>query len=633
MAEHGDAELSEFGAHDSQRKQIARASRLHWFHWIVLGFSLVVTIGATLVTKAQIDDKAEEQFERQSEQAVSLVIERLEKYEGGLWGGVAAIEANGGDMTYEEWQVFADSLDLDERYPGINGIGVIHHVPPAELDGYLSEQREQRPDYEVFPPHEESVFLPISYVEPAAPNAAAVGLDMAHEQNRYDGIKRAREFGVAQITGPIVLVQDEQSTPGFLFFAPWYDGGDPVDVRDRRAQFAGSVYAPFVVQKLMDGALDKTERDIGISIRDSDTVLYDEHTDDVDDFDPDPLYREQVRVPVFGRQWTFDIWSTKSFRAATSNNEPLTILAGGLLLDALLLLLFTSLTRANRRALVFADEVTEELREKSSRLETSNAELERFAYVASHDLKTPLRGIGNITEFLEEDLADYLASDAADPGVARNLARISEQSARMNALIDGILDYSRIGGDAGGSIETVNIPGLLDRISADLGVPRAQITHTGTAVFNACAAVYFEQVIQNLVANAVLHHNDLPHLQINVSIDTSATHHTIRVSDNGPGIAPQHHERIFQVFQRLEASGTGTGIGLSIVKKIVENQGCSIELDSDIGAGATFTFAWPVTGGPLVTPPTDDTADVDEVDKDESTDESTTQTEATWAVH
>ncbi len=627
MAENGDVDFAEVGAQDIQRDQIARAGRFHWFHWIVLVLSLVVTIGATLVTKSQIDQKAEARFDRQAQQAVSLVVERLEKYEGGLWGGVASIEANGGDINNDEWRIFAQSLDLDQRYPGINGIGVIHRVTPPELDDYLAEQRTQRPDYDIYPAHGEDVFLPISFVEPSEPNAAAVGLDMAHEANRYDGIKRAREFGVAQITGPIVLVQDDQSTPGFLLFAPWYTGGDPVDVEQRRTNFAGVVYAPFVVQTLMDGALDKAEREIGISISDSGTVLYDEHREDVADFDADPLFRQQVRIPVYGRQWTFDIWSAKSFRASASNNEPLTIFAGGLLLDALLFLLFTSLTRANRRALIFADEVTEELRKKSLRLEDSNAELERFAYVASHDLKTPLRGIGNITEFLEEDLAEYLASDEANPGVARNLTRISEQSARMNALIDGILDYSRIGGDSGGSVEPVNIPNLLDQITGDLGLPPDQVVHSGIADFDACAAVYFEQVLQNLVANAVLHHNDREQLRITVSVDSSDTQYIVRVSDNGPGIAPQHHERIFQVFQRLQASGTGTGIGLSIVKKIVENQGCSIELISDVEAGATFAFTWPIADGPGTG------LTSDQVDDSEQDDEMAGRLEDTWAVH
>ncbi len=621
MAEIGNAEVSGFDAQDPQRHQIARAGRLRWFHWIVLALSLVVTIGATLATKSQIDEKAEARFERQSQQAVSLVIERLEKYEGGLWGGVASIEANGGDMAHDEWRIFAQSLDLDQRYPGINGIGVIHHVAPEELDGYLVEQRVQRPGYDIFPPHEEDVFLPISYIEPAEPNAAAVGLDMAHETNRFDGVKRAREFGVAQITGPIVLVQDEQSTPGFLFFAPWYDGGDPIDVEQRRVQFAGTVYAPFVVQTLMDGALDRTERDIGISIRDSDTVLYDEHRTEIQDFDPDPLFRDRIRVPVYGRQWTFDIWSAQSFRASASNSEPLTILIGGLLLDAMLFLLFTSLTRANRRALVFADEVTEELQVKSSRLERSNAELERFAYVVSHDLKTPLRGIANITEFLEEDLAEYLDSENADPGVVRNLERLGEQSQRMHALIDGILDYSRIGGNSTGSVETLNISDLLDHFADDLGIPRDHLTHDGVEVFNACAAVYFEQVLQNLIANSVVHHHDLDQLQIHLSLHTLGTHHRVSVSDNGPGIAPQHHERIFQVFQRLGDSSSGTGIGLSIVKKIIENQGCSIDVISNVGEGATFAFDWPVTRAP---------ADTDAVEAD---DELRDMQEETWAVH
>jgi signal transduction histidine kinase len=272
---------------------------------------------------------------------------------------------------------------------------------------------------------------------------------------------------------------------------------------------------------------------------------------------------------------------------------------------------------------------------KSSRLERSNAELERFAYVASHDLKTPLRGIGNITEFLEEDLAEYLASEGADPGVARNLERLGEQSQRMHALIDGILDYSRIGGNSAGSVETLNISDLLDHFAEDLGIRRDQLTHDGVEVFNACAAVYFEQVLQNLIANSAVHHHDLDQLQIHISLVVTGSNYRVSVSDNGPGIAPQHHERIFQVFQRLEASGTGTGtgIGLSIVKKIVENQGCSIDVISEVGEGASFAFDWPVVDGRIKEQThKNETAPVDK-DAVDTDDELSDMQEETWAVH
>lgn len=583
------------GSATTDAPRLGRSGRLHWYHWLVLLLSLAATLAASFVTRHEIDEKVEANFDRQSEQAVSLILERLQKYEDGLWGGVAAIEANGGDIDYGEWKTFAASLDIDHRYPGINGIGVIHSVAPSEFDAYLSEQQRDRPDFDVHPSHDEEIFLPISYIEPSAPNAEAVGLDMAHERNRFDGVKRAREFGSAQMTGPITLVQDAMSTPGFLLFAPWYENGDPGDVDQRRADFSGVVYAPFIVSTLMDGALDEAERQVGISITDSDVVLFDEHRAEIDDFDPNPLYQRSIRVPLYGRQWTFDVWSAQSFRDASQNNEPLTILIGGLLLDVVLFALFRSLTGANRRAVEFADQVTEELREKTARLERSNGELEQFAYVASHDLKTPLRGIGDLTEFLREDLADYLESDDADPRIEHHLDRLGQQSQRMSALVTGILDYSRVGGTGVPPAGRIDLDAYLPELAGDLGVRSSQIVSTGTTSFDAPAAVHLEQVLQNLITNAIIHHHDAGAAHIVVTVERTSGRFVISVSDDGPGIDPRHHERIFQVFQRLGGSSSeGTGIGLSIVKKIIEGLGCSIAVSSPEGTGTTFTFTWPV---------------------------------------
>lgn len=576
------------------------ANRLHRGHWFVLAFSLLLTLTASYITRTQIQEKVEDRFDRQTDQAVALVLERLARYEDGLWGGVAAIESNGGDMTHDEWLGFATSLDIDQRYPGINGIGVIHNVAPAEVDQYLTEQRSLRPDYAVHPEHEEDIFLPITYIEPAAPNAAAVGLDMAHEANRYDGVKRAREFGSAQITGPIVLVQDKLETPGFLLFAPWYDGGDPVEVERRRTQFSGVVYAPFIVNTLMHGALDETEREVGISITDQEVVLYDEHRPEIADFDPDPLFRREVRLPIYGRSWTFDIWSARSFRDSASNNEPLTILIGGLILEALLFAFFWSMTSANKKAIRLASVATSELRQKTARLEQSNAELEQFAYVASHDLKTPMRGIADLAEFLNEDLEEYLNSTEANPDVARHLARIGQQTSRMNSLIDGILDYSRIGGDASGSAGWLDLVDFTSQIRENLALEPAQLVFTGVQELHAPASVYLEQVLQNLISNAVTHHHDPSSAEIVVDVTRVGGHHTVSVSDNGPGIDPRHHERIFQVFQRLSTDTEGTGIGLAIVKKIIENQGSQITLVSAPDKGSTFSFDWPTAEDPTI---------------------------------
>lgn len=562
-------------------------------HWVMIALSLGVTFSAWWFTSRQVDERAETRFAREADAALALITEQIRTYEDGLWGGVAAVQANGGDMTHPEWQVFAETLSIEDKYPGINGIGVIHHVVPDELDEYLADQRTFRPDYDIHPAHDQPEFMPITYIEPAEPNAKAVGLDMAHEANRYEGMQRARDTGDAQITGPIVLVQDADETPGFLFFAPWYERSDavgPEDVADRRERFVGVVYAPFVMQTLMVGAVADERQHITLTVRDGDHVLYDENVPEFADFDSSPLLKRVDTVDMYGREWVFEMQSGLSFRPLVSSNEPLFVLIGGLALDAFLIALFAILQRSNARAVRYADEVTAELRGRTRELESSYAELERFAYAASHDLKTPLRGVSHLVEFMDEDLEGSPHHEVVTP----YLDRMRAQLTRMNALITGLLDYARIDGLQGGGVGDLHIGTIVERLSEDLGVPAADVIYRGPAQVRVAEPLHLQQVIANLFSNAVQHHHRPDDRLVEVIAVAGATHLVVEVRDNGPGIAPEYQERIFDVFATLGSETSGTGIGLSMVRKMVAKADGSVQVSSCQGAGSQFTVRWPL---------------------------------------
>ncbi len=337
-------------------------------HWIIISLPILLTFFAWSYTKSQLEARTKNQFERETEQVVELILERMKKYEDALWGGVALVGTLGGDIDYDSWKNYANSIELEQKYPGINGIGVIHALTEGELPPYLAAQRQLRPDYHIHPAREASDFYPISYIIPVEGNERAVGLDIAHETNRRTAVRKARDSGEARITGPITLVQDSSKTPGFLLYAPYYEGGKPANVQERRSRFSGMIYAPFVVKKLMRDVLEKERRHVGIRLVDGEDTLYDEHVSTEPDYDPDPLFRHEMEIPVYGRTWTFDIWSTQSFRRAAANHLPLTILISGLAIDGLLVLLFFSISRASQKALRYADSMTFQLESNAEKL-------------------------------------------------------------------------------------------------------------------------------------------------------------------------------------------------------------------------------------------------------------------------
>jgi PAS domain S-box-containing protein len=220
-------------------------------------------------------------------------------------------------------------------------------------------------------------------------------------------------------------------------------------------------------------------------------------------------------------------------------------------------------------------------------------ELDQFAYVASHDLKAPLRGIANLAQWIQDDLGDRLGDESVE-----HMRLLQGRVRRMEALIDGILTYSRAG-------RTMSAPEAVDtaalvREVAELLAPPAEVTIRLPDGMPAVRAerVPLQQVFMNLLGNAVKYAGaERPDPLIQVEWRDAGDDVEFAVRDNGPGIAPEFHERIWGIFQTLAARDKveGTGIGLSVVKKIVETRGGRVWLESAPGRGATFRFTWPRT--------------------------------------
>jgi len=568
-----------------QRKKLVRAGSIHWVHWLIITFSVLLTISAWYFSKQQLAQKVEQQFHREADQAVELVKERMELYANALWGGVALIDSNGGDIFYDQWRSYANSLHIDKTYPGINGIGVIFNIKPSQMKSYLAKERKRRPEYKLHPKHDKSEFWPITYVEPSIINKGAIGLDMAFEKNRYTGIKNARDTGKAQLTGPITLVQDEKKTPGFLFFTPFYrDGKAPQNITERRKNIIGVTYAPFIMDKLMQGTLSSQKRHVDVKISDNDELLYDDTNLDGDD---NPLYTKEVNIDLYGRIWTFDILSNTSFRQAAANSQPYFILFGGIVIDCLLLALFIFLSRANRRALFIADKMTAELQIKTEHLERSNQELDSFAYVASHDLKAPLRGIDQLASWIREDIDD---KDETMVHIKMMRNRVK----RMEQLLNDLLAYSRVGHEED-KIQEIDCKKVFESLYEMVDPPETfQFELKGKFPVVDTVFVPFQLVFRNLIDNAIKHH-DRADGKITISVIEQSHDYIFSVQDDGPGIAPEFHEKIFAIFQTLKPRDVveGSGMGLAIIKKTVNHFGGEIRVVSDEKKGCRFELTWP----------------------------------------
>ena len=229
------------------------------------------------------------------------------------------------------------------------------------------------------------------------------------------------------------------------------------------------------------------------------------------------------------------------------------------------------------------------LRNKMAELEQTNSELDKFAYIASHDLKAPLRGIEHLVEWIEEDRED-------EEETKEHLTLMRQRITRMNKLLDDLLQYSRIGRKKMDSteIDTAEVAQKLFEMASPPADFRFELV--GDMPVMQTLDVPFELVLRNLLSNAIKHHDRQDGI-ISVAAKDDGDFYEFSVRDDGPGMEPEFHEKIFEVFQTLQSRDEveGSGIGLALVKKTTQVYGGNVRVESDKGCGTCFYVRWPKT--------------------------------------
>jgi PAS domain S-box-containing protein len=234
------------------------------------------------------------------------------------------------------------------------------------------------------------------------------------------------------------------------------------------------------------------------------------------------------------------------------------------------------------------EERTSELAHANEALARSNVELQQFAYIASHDLQTPLRGISGFAQLLHADYHGRL-----DENAHTYIERIVVEAKRMKALIDDLLTYSRVESRAR-PFEPIDLGEVFDEavalLQSSIVDSGGEVTRGDLPIVSGDASQLLH-LLQNLIENGLKYHGDQPP-RVHVWAEESGGEWTVGVRDNGIGIDPQQHERIFDIFRRLHTQEQypGTGIGLAVCRRIVARHGGRIWLTSTVGQGSEFLF-------------------------------------------
>jgi len=306
-------------------------------------------------------------------------------------------------------------------------------------------------------------------------------------------------------------------------------------------------------------------------------------------------YRDYRGVPVIGI-WSWDpelgfgitteMDTSEAYRTLHSVQYTITTLS---VIAISLLIGLTIVFYASRKKITDSQQ---RLVERRTEAERRAEELEQFAYVTSHDLKAPLRAIRNLADWIAEDLQSKL-----DNQTRERLTLMSDRVSRMQALVEGLLDYCRVGRDKENQEKVdsrVLVADTIDLLSPPSGFLIDVARDMPTLFTN---RLELGQVFANLIGNAIKHHGS-NNGHISIGVRDTGRFFEFTIADDGPGIAPEYHQKIFLMFQVLSVKDdrSDTGIGLALVKKIVQERGGSISLESREGEGANFRFTWPKDG-------------------------------------
>ncbi len=338
---------------------------------LALALGLLMTFGLWFWAERNFQRDTQAYFDFRVRQLVDRIDKRLENYRQVLHGTRGLFSASV-SVERGEFHEYVAALHLEQRYPGIQGVGFSFIVPKEELDRHTQQIRRQGfPDYQIYPPGERNIYTSIIYLEPfTGRNLRAFGYDMFSEPIRHQAMVYARDNDRVGLSGKVTLVQetDKDIQAGFLMYLPVFKNGQPHgDEQQRRANIIGWVYSPFRIKDFMEGIGGERAGDLYLSIYDGDQVsdaalLYRDQTAQI----PADAFKVTRQLSVGGHTWTLVINSEPGLKNRFDHDQSLIILISGVTLSVLLALLIWQFI-ARGEALALAAEANQELQESEAR--------------------------------------------------------------------------------------------------------------------------------------------------------------------------------------------------------------------------------------------------------------------------
>ncbi|AZV77846.1 hypothetical protein EBB79_08030 [Parasedimentitalea marina] len=596
----------------AEKKGAKGYSRQHVYPIVLICvLGLVASIGAFFEVSSLERQNRDEHFYRLAQEQSQALHSEIEASAAALRSIRGLFDASD-HVSRAEFGSFIEALDVDSH---IQALEWIPRVPHAERTAYSNLARQDGlPEFQfterssqgvIVPAEERDEYYPVYYVEPIAGNERAVGFDLGSSSTRLEALHQALSSGAEVASARITLVQETGEQFGFLIFIPIYDEGSvPTNAQSRKDLLRGFGLGVYRMGDLVASASAMARTDIS----DINMFIFDKTADpgqqllypkgsefESDDSIPSDL-RYVTDIDFSGREWRMVSVPSSGSIFAKAPMTPWLVMVLGLFITGLAALYFNVVHGRKLYADTLVETRTAELVAVNHqrgqilrKLQRSNEDLESFTFIASHDLKAPLRGIDNLVSWIVEDEESHLSEESK-----HNAERLRVRVNRLENLLDGLLEYSKLGRME--IVETsVDSRSMCQEIAEYLAPPEGFSINIGDKMPNfATSKPALQTVLNNLISNAVKHH-DRDAGTISVSSEDLGAEFKFQVTDDGPGIDPSHHKRIFEAFQTLSPRSKvdTSGIGLALVARTVAAAGGVINVHSEVGKrGTTMSFTW-----------------------------------------
>lgn len=559
---------------------------------IVFAAFFGLTVWSYLDSTSTLNNKRNRILDERISKTENDINERLSVYQN-IMQASAGLANVSSDVSEAQWRSFIANFNINERYPGIQGIGYIQIVPSSQLNNHVAAMRSNgHPKYTISPLQKKDLYASIVYLEPQNENnQSLIGFDMYSKDNRRVAMDAARDTNQATLTDVVDLLVEPKvdKQPGLVMFLPLYKvNSNSTTIQDRQSNITGYVFAPFKTFDLISQSTDVADDSYGFKLIEKNTnksTIYTSpsYNDILDTQKAQTISRD---FKVFNKDWRIEGIIAPNIIPSSDRRRPTVELWTGIFFSVIVAV-FIYLLMLNRSR-ILANQEAEEVQEAKDEL----------LALASHQLRTPATGVKQYIGMIREGYAGKITTEQK-----KFLDKAYASNERQLSTINEMLTVARAdAGDIKLTKSKTNISSLLKDILEEQSSSITTMHHTikkkipRKAIYANIDAHYIRMAIDNIISNSIKYTPQGGNIVIELISLKSII--KIAITDNGVGVNSDNFEMLFKKFSRipneLTSQVSGSGIGLYLAKQVVLAHRGKINFSSEENVGSTCTISLPI---------------------------------------